>query len=405
MYFASVLPVLLLAVLAASGRSSSTSTSSTNHPHNRPDEAFQCDVNKETRATIAFKALERLKMNDFSLVKTGIFAGHGPTSGEQVAGNPNTLYMIAGFNDTEHLLTPADYPSSSWPVPPDDNGPVPPSGPLSEEMMGVSMDRNEAIVLFFCTPPPMEYFGLTAYVTNRVLFNETERGKGDSSLIVHMPMAEIANPLNYLRLNTTKASAFPSREDDPTPFYSSLSLAVFSPSRAVFETVAEAFIQAGLEEGAVNYYPMSGQTLRLHDRSKPFEYDYPDRFLVLCRVSYFQDQAAGEAWSARPWPAFFVRAPDLPVYQKSVPEPRILSDVSGDSEKVYLPTIEKLMSAIVANKTSTGQARLLVQQQIVSVPNDRGARDQCLNNNSFVAAVDPIMTGRGGCGYGTTDCR
>jgi len=63
------------------------------------------------------------------------------------------------------------------------------------------------------------------------------------------------------------------------------------------------------------------------------------------------------------------------------------------------------MSAIVANKTSTGQARLLVQQQIVSVPNDRGARDQCLNNNSFVAAVDPIMTGRGGCGYGTTDCR
>lgn len=44
--------------------------------------------------------------------------------------------------------------------------------------------------------------------------------------------------------------------------------------------------------------------------------------------------AAGEAWSARPWPAFFVRAPDLPVYQKSVPEPRILSDVSGDSEKV-----------------------------------------------------------------------
>lgn len=69
--------------------------------------------------------------------------------------------------------------------------------------MGVSMDRNEAIVLFFCTPPPMEYFGLTAYVTNRVLFNETERGKGDSSLIVHMPMAEVRDSKNLLNLFDT----------------------------------------------------------------------------------------------------------------------------------------------------------------------------------------------------------
>jgi len=81
MSLASVLPVLLLAALAAAGSSSSSSSSSSSlnpeqHPHNRPDEAFQCDVNRETRATIAFKALELLKMNDFSMIKTGIFAGH-----------------------------------------------------------------------------------------------------------------------------------------------------------------------------------------------------------------------------------------------------------------------------------------------------------------------------------------
>jgi hypothetical protein len=61
----------------------------------------------------------------------------------------------------------------------------------------------------------------------------------------------------------------------------------------VFETISEAFIQAGLEEGAVNYYPLSGQTIRLHDRSKSFEYDFPDRLTVLCRVSYFQDKGEG----------------------------------------------------------------------------------------------------------------
>jgi len=79
MSFANVLPVLLVAALVAAGSSSSSSSSSRSpeqHPHNRPDEAFQCDVNRETRATIAFKALELLKMNDFRLVKTGIFAGH-----------------------------------------------------------------------------------------------------------------------------------------------------------------------------------------------------------------------------------------------------------------------------------------------------------------------------------------
>ena len=31
------------------------------------------------------------------------------------------------------------------------------------------------------------------------------------------------------------------------------------------------------------------------------------------------------------------------------------------------------------------------RQQIVAVPNDRFTRDQCLNNASFCAAVDPIM--------------
>ena len=50
-----------------------------------------------------------------------------------------------------------------------------------------------------------------------------------------------------------------------------------------------------------------------------------------------------------------------------------------------------------------GRARLVRRQQIVAVPNDRFTRDQCLNNASFCAAVDPIMTS--GCGFGTTDCR
>jgi hypothetical protein len=38
------------------------------------------------------------------------------------------------------------------------------------------------------------------------------------------------------------------------------------------------------------------------------------------------------------------------------------------------------------------------REQLVAAPNDKSVRIQCLNNASFVGAVDPVMTGgRGEC--------
>jgi len=45
----------------------------------------------------------------------------------------------------------------------------------------------------------------------------------------------------------------------------------------------------------------------------------------------------------------------------------------------------------LSTHTNAGRARLVRREQIVAVPNDRFTRDQCLNNASFCAAVDPIM--------------
>jgi hypothetical protein len=70
--------------------------------------------------------------------------------------------------------------------------------------------------------------------------------------------------------------------------------------------------------------------------------------------SYFSNVTAGHEWGKHPWPAFFLRAPSLPAYEKTVPEPRMLSDVSGDSEEAVLPTMEKLIAAIVQNRTAGG---------------------------------------------------
>jgi hypothetical protein len=65
-------------------------------------------------------------------------------------------------------------------------------------------------------------------------------------------------------------------------------------------------------------------------------------FFVLtpCLHAYFMvftpmlRTAAADAWASHPWPAFFIKAPDLPHYQRSVPEQRLLSDISGESEQV-----------------------------------------------------------------------
>lgn len=174
------------------------------------------------------------------------------------------------------------------------------------------------------TPPPARYFGMTAYIAARVLFNASERGVGDSTPVVHMPVAEVKNPLNYLVVNTTKApGGTEARRTNPGSFFESLALVVFSPSRAVYDAIRDAYIEAGLSPHAANYYPISGQTVRLvalggcmslhlvwsmapwpvtlgaeptwhlhlhteqvrlHERGQAYDYDYPDLVTHLCRV-------------------------------------------------------------------------------------------------------------------------
>lgn len=77
-----------------------------------------------------------------------------------------------------------------------------------------------------------------------------------------MNTRQVKNPLNYLVVNTTKAPATEARKADPSSFFQSLALFVVSPNRAVFETVRDAYVEAGLSPHAANYYPISGQTVR-----------------------------------------------------------------------------------------------------------------------------------------------
>lgn len=68
-------------------------------------------------------------------------------------------------------------------------------------------------------------------------------------------------------------------------------------------------------------------------------------------------------------------------------------------ERPLKPTLSKLIDKIIENKTKEGSANVLSVEQLVPVRNDKFVLNQCLNNMSFVAAVDPIM--KDGCGFGT----
>jgi hypothetical protein len=53
------------------------------------------------------------------------------------------------------------------------------------------------------------------------------------------------------------------------------------PHPQVYERIATAFVEAGLPEHATSFYAMSGQELRLTDRTKPWQYDFPDLFTIV----------------------------------------------------------------------------------------------------------------------------
>ena len=145
---------------------------------------------------------------------------------------------------------------------------------------------------------------------------------------------------------------------------------------------------AGLPKEAINFFGLSGQIVRLHDRNQDagWRYDTPDLLTIVSRATYFEDLSEGMRWVNHTWPAFFLRAPadGKAEYRVPVPEQLFRDDVAGDSEAYLIPTLNKLMDAIEASKAEGGRAKLIRKEQLVPAPNDRGMRDACLNNYSYI---------------------
>lgn len=405
-------------------------------------------------------ALHSLANEGWSLVEVGFYASLVNVPGEQVAGNPNTLYSFVAWNNSEKLI-PYDYPFALPPKPVNETTKsyykadrsstlyptftdlytrkqkqlkeyMNPTNMINQDpkppgIGGFAIDADEAIVWLYKLPPKCKYFGITSYVTNRLLINDTYGDPNtfdcEGNIIQHTSIAEISNPLNYLIINTT-SNIYHSKanihEDKENEIWNKHALMVFAPSLAVFNRISEAFSTAGFPKEAHNFYEYSGQLLRLHQRGSSTYTNYPDLNVILSRSSYFDSEKEKSSYGSKVQPVFFIKAPPLSSkankntkfrnnlleYRKTVPMTRLRNDKIGESEDYLLPSLQKLCDLIISNKTSSGLATLVRKEQLQAVPNDRQAQSQCLNNETYVAAVDPFMNANmGGCGFGTRDCR
>lgn len=126
-----------------------------------------------------------------------------------------------------NTLIPPNYPS----------GGLPPWGNHSKvpgSLDGFALQRQEAVVMLLCMPPPLRYFGITSYVTQRLLSNQTNRGFGDAEVLPHRPLVEVSPALNYINLNTSAGTGMTKeRKSDPHQVFGSTALLVFTSSREV----------------------------------------------------------------------------------------------------------------------------------------------------------------------------
>jgi hypothetical protein len=202
---------------------------------------------------------------------------------------------------------------------------------------GFQLRPDEAIVFIGKTPPKAVYFSFTVFMNVRYY---PELGKAK------MIMANLGDSLNHLVIKTANG-------DDGGPFDAD-TVVILAADQATESKVRKALETAGFSPCMINTLVIPSNTVRLWTDPQD------DRFCVLTRCAFFEDEAAGEAylgWGEEPAaetvsPAGVIwrvtpdaAAPDKPA--DPLPEPPLRVHGTGNPEFNLWPNVEALRTAIL----------------------------------------------------------
>jgi hypothetical protein len=220
-----------------------------------------------------------------------------------------------------------------------------PSFGNSQPISPFQMSQNEAVVIFFKTPPPMRYFGFTQYLMNR---------DGNAYYI----FASMSDTLNLLEMSTLQATAPVSN------IFNQYAVLVWTADMNTLAGVQSLLAQQGIAAANVNFIPMP-VTLPLYmgygARS--------DTFSMVMRTALPNVQSDLNTYMANS-PFYVIKVgPNSPPPISPAPVIGYASDVSGISEN---PASATALSSLVANIQANYKSTFSFAKQVVTYSNTIG---------------------------------
>jgi hypothetical protein len=267
--------------------------------------AFVCDTSIEDRNLIYSKALANLKkINNFVPISTPL------TFNSNISlGNPGGKYGV--FNFPEYLQPPILKVLGKQSLY---------NKFFNSSKYSVTPNQKDALIFLTCTPTNVEYYSFVNYIMTRV-----------NNKTAWVPAVPLNDPINHLVINTTKQA------------FNATTLIISTGDYYVFEQIKYAFINAGLNESAINLLPITNVKFRHH--LKPWVLDESDMISWHFRII---SENPDKKFLDTIWPAYYLLNINLePTIEINAVKEK--NRITGKTQEYLLPTFNKLID-LVKNK-------------------------------------------------------
>lgn len=300
---------------------------------------YFCDSTFDERQIIYNTSLSNLQKN-FKITK-GDFIFTNKTFG-----NPAGTYGVFKF---DHLPYALEYKIQNL------------SSFFNLNITSTIIGKQDALVLYMCTPPFGDYFSFVNYVLAR--FNGSN---------FWLPATPLNDPINNLIMNTS------SRE----PYNSSV-LFISTGDYKTFNQIKKSFINNGVSPNAINFLPIPTDLFKFKSDFLPWIINKSDLINYHFRISsYDHYNPIMIEYLNYTWPFYFLKFNKKIVKKDPVYSLPLRNRKSNNSQLFLQDNLYELVSKTIQNYSSILKVKHIFHLNHI-VPD----YNQCLNNNSFYPIV------------------